>query len=36
MLGDRNMKYFHALVNNKRNKNHVHKIKLANGNWCEE
>lgn len=32
----RNTIYFHALVNKKRATNHIQKIKIMNGSWCED
>ncbi|KAI0494214.1 hypothetical protein KFK09_024345 [Dendrobium nobile] len=34
--GDRNTKYFHALVNKKKSLNFINKVKDENGNWIEE
>lgn len=35
-LGKRNSKYVHTIIQKKRDINHISKIKLNNGDWCED
>ncbi|KAH7865079.1 hypothetical protein Vadar_001961 [Vaccinium darrowii] len=35
-LGDRNSAFFHAKVNQRRKRNRITGIQMANGTWCEE